>query len=291
MGGVVEGEAAITFRALVAGNVLRLRESAGVAVERIVQAARGMGLNWSNTWVRGVEQGHRVLTAEELVALPMVLTSALAHRVTLADLLLGDDQVELGKGEPVAAAYLRETVTSAPFKRHVSEAAADATALLLASNAAAVEKMRTVREANLGDVDMRTLGLAEAGSGSAEARLARRLEVPEIVVIAAAASLWGRSLSDERDAQMRTNGAPQSIATVTRRLTEKVIKRIIDATDATVPEPTGTGTGVADATGKAAPVKPPSGKAPSANAASGEVPPTKSPQAPVPSPRPRHRAH
>jgi hypothetical protein len=187
--------------------------------------------------------------------------------VTLADLLLGDDQVALGKGEPVAAAYLRETVTSAPFKRHVSEAAADATALLLASNAAAVEKMRTVREANLGDVDMRTLGLAEAGSGSAEARLARRLEVPEIVVIAAAASLWGRSLSDERDAQMRTNGAPQSIATVTRRLTEKLTKRITDAAgDRPAPRQTA---------GKAA------GKAAQA----------KSPQVPVPSPRPRHRAH
>lgn len=169
--------------------------------------------------------------------MPIVLSAALAHRVTLADLLLGDDPIVWRNGanntSPITAAYLREIVTGAPFRRHFTEAGQDATALLIASNAAAVEKMRTVREANLGDVDVRTLGRAEAGAGTAESRLARRLNVPEIIVIAAAASLWGRSLSDERDALVRTNGTSQSLTTITRRLTNEVTKRISQAAEST----------------------------------------------------------
>jgi len=230
MGGVVEAETPITFRDLVASNVSRLREAAQVSVDRVVKAAQSIGLEWNASWLRGVEQGTRTLSGEELIALPVVLSTALAHRVTLADLLLGDAPVVVKPGSsPVAAPYLREMITGAPYRRHFADVAQDATAMLMASNAAAVEKIRTVRQANLSDVDVRTLGRAEAGSGTAESRLARRLGVPEIIVIAAAASLWGRSLSDERDALVRVNGAKQSLATITRRLSNEVTRRINEA--------------------------------------------------------------
>ena len=230
MGGVVQAETPITFRDLVASNVSRLREAAHVSVDRVVKAAQSLGLEWNASWLRGVEQGQRPLSGEELIALPVVLSTALAHRVTLADILLGNAPVALRPdASPIAAPYLREIITGAPYRRHFSDVAQDATALLMASNAAAVEKMRTVREANLSDVDMRTLGRAEAGSGTAESRLARRLGVPEIIVVAAAASLWGRSLSDERDALVRVNGAKQSMATITRRLSNEVTRRINEA--------------------------------------------------------------
>lgn len=230
MGGVVEAETPITFRDLVASNVSRLRAAAQVSVERVVKAAQSIGLEWNASWLRGVEQGTRTLSGEELIALPVVLSTALAHRVTLADLLLGDAPVVVKpNSSPIAAPYLREIITGAPYRRRFPDVAQDATAMLMASNAAAVEKIRTVRQANLSDVDVRTLGRAEAGSGTAESRLARRLGVPEIIVIAAAASLWGRSLSDERDALVRVNGAKQSLATITRRLSNEVTRRINEA--------------------------------------------------------------
>jgi hypothetical protein len=230
MGGVVEAETPITFRDLVASNVSRLREAAQVSVDRVVKAAQSIGLEWNASWLRGVEHGTRSLSGEELIALPVVLSTALAHRVTLADLLLGEAPVVVKPdSSPIAAAHLREVVTGAPYSRHFADVAQDVTAMLMASNAAAVEKMRTVRQANLSDVDVRTLGRAEAGSGTAESRLARRLDVPEIIVIAAAASLWGRSLSDERDALVRVNGAKQSLATITRRLSNEVTRRIHEA--------------------------------------------------------------
>jgi hypothetical protein len=233
MGGVVQAETPITFRDLVASNVSRLREAAQVTVDRVVKAAQSLGLEWNASWLRGVEQGTRTLTGEELIALPVVLSTALAHRVTLADLLLGDAPIVVKPNSaPIAAPYLREIITGAPYRRHFADVAQDATAMLIASNAAAVEKMRTIRLANLSDVDVRTLGRAEAGSGTAESRLARRLDVPEIIVIAAAASLWGRSLSDERDALVRHNGAKQSLATITRRLSNEVTRRINEAANA-----------------------------------------------------------
>lgn len=230
----MEVETAVTVRNLIASNLSRLRAEAQVSPDRIARAAEAVGLHWTPAWIQAVEQGQRALSSEQLLALPIVLSTALAHRVTLADLLLGEEPVLLSTGNPIGADYLREVVTGSPFKRHFTEVAQDATALLMASNAAAVEKMRTVREANLGDVDVRTLGRAEAGSGSTEAKLARRLDVPEIIVVAAAASLWGRSLSDERDAQLRENSSLTATA-VNRKLTAEVAKRIAEAATGNVP--------------------------------------------------------
>lgn len=227
----MDEDATVTLRALIAGNVSRLRDDAQVPAERVAQAAEAVGLNWTPSWVTAVEHGQKALSCEQLIALPIVLSAALGHRVTLADLLLGDDPVVLSKNDGHTAienAYLREVVTGSTFKRPFPDVGQDATALLMASNAAAMEKMRTIREANLGEVDVRTLGRAEAGSGVAEAKIARSLAVAEIVVVAAAASLWGRSLSDERDAQLREDPS-RSATAVNRTLIAEVTKRINDA--------------------------------------------------------------
>ncbi|WP_117212815.1 hypothetical protein [Allorhizocola rhizosphaerae] len=226
----MEVEAAVTVRELIANNLSRLRNEARVPIERVAQAASAMGLGWSPAWLQAIEQGQKSLTSEQLLTMPIVLSAALTRRITLADLLMGEQSVMLNPSahSPVLASYLREVVVGSPFKRSVSEVPHDATAMLMASNAEAVEKMRTVRAANLADVDVRTLGRAEAGSGSTEAKLARQLGVPEIIVIAAAASLWGRSLSDERDAQLREDSTLSATA-VNRRLTAEVTKRINDA--------------------------------------------------------------
>ncbi len=236
----MEVEAAVTVRELIANNLSRLRNEARVPIERIVHSAAAMGLGWSPAWLLSIEQGQKALTSEQLLAMPIVHSAALARRVTLADLLTGEQSVMLHTSteSSVSGSYLREVVTGSPVRRNAGEVPHDATAMLMASNAAAVEKMRAVRAANLSDVDVRTLGRAEAGSGSSEAKLARRLGVAEIIVVAAAASLWGRSLSDERDAQLRDDPTLSATA-VNRRLTAEVSKRITEAATAkpTAPAP------------------------------------------------------
>jgi hypothetical protein len=229
----------VTLRDVVAGNVARLRNQAGQPVTKVAQTAAALGLPWTQSWLSGVEQGTKPLSGEQLIALPIVLSQALGHRICLTDLLAGETPVTLGQSkDPIAASYLRDIITGDPYHRPFSPVAQDAASLLVASNAQVVEKMRQVRAANLGDIDVRTLGLAEAGAGAAETRLAQKLGVPTIVVIAAAASLWGRSLTDERDTQLTESGqSTTSAATLTRKLAAAITTRINEASTPT-PDPT-----------------------------------------------------
>jgi hypothetical protein len=227
----------VPVRALIAENLRRLRTDAGTALEQVVRAAQGHGLDWTSNWLASVERGSRGLTAEQLLAMPVVLADALGFRVTLADLVAGDAPVLLVTEVPVGrsarsrasvpAGYLRDLVTGQPVPRPFSGASASGAVPEVSPAQRAAEQVREIRRAGLGDVDIRALGRAQAGSGDAETRLARRLAVPPVVVAAAAASLWGRSLTDERDARVAAGQGP--VATVSRRLTADLTARLDEA--------------------------------------------------------------
>jgi hypothetical protein len=222
----VQGDGTVTLRELVAGNLRRLRAEAGVAPEDLLPTARANGLDWTASWLTSVERGTRALSAEQLLALPVVLSGALRRRVTLADLLHGDTPVVLAASlDPphasVPAGYLRDVVTGEPvrlpFSTPVAAPAPDPEA---GASVRAAQRLREIGRAGLGDVDIRALARAEAGAGTAEARLARRLDVPEIAVIAAAASLWGHSLTEEQAASAEPGAARRLAAQLTARIYE-----------------------------------------------------------------------
>lgn len=227
-----------TLRDLVAENLHRLRNVTAAEPEDVARAARQFGLEWTASWYAAVERGQKPLSAEHLLALPPVLTSAFAYRVSLSDLLLGDGSMHLGQpidGTTLSLHYLRELVTAAPFRRSFLDF--DEEAAIPADEApaalAAAEKMREIVRANLGDVDVRALARAEAGAGDMEAKLAKKLGVTEIVVIAAAASLWGRSMTEEQEVQLNPEeGDPPSAAVVRRRLTTGVKQKLAEAAEA-----------------------------------------------------------
>ena len=227
----------VPARVLLAENLRRLRTDAGVTVDQVARAAYGHGLDWTATFLSGVEKGTRGLTAEQLLALPVVLADALGFRVTLTDLLAGDAPVLLVAEPPgtrsgrqraaVPAGYLRDLVTGEPVPRPFSAPPQPGPVPEVSPAQRAAEQVREIRRAGLGDVDIRALGRAQAGAGEAETRLARKLAVPSIVVVAAAASLWGRSLTEERDARVAAGEGP--VATVSRRLTGDLTARLEDA--------------------------------------------------------------
>lgn len=225
------------LRELIAANIVRLRSATAVEVEDIARAATHFGLSWTPAWVTGVEKGTKALTAEQLVALPFVLSTALGHRVSLSDLLLGDAAIHLGQpvpGTAVSPSYLREVITATPFRRpfldlEFSEPA-DSDSNAISPVLQAAEKMREITRANLGDVDIRALNRAEERAGEAEAKLAKKLGVSEIVVIAAAAGIWGRSLTEERDAQLEPEDSVKtSRATLTRKLSAQIVDKLEQA--------------------------------------------------------------
>lgn len=227
----------VPARALLADNLRRLRTEAGVPVDQVVRAAYGHGLDWTASWLAGVERGSRGLSAEQLLALPVVLADALGFRVTLTDLLAGEAPILLVNEAPIGrsglarasvpAGYLRDLVTGEPVPRPFSAAQQPEPAATVSPAQRAAEQVGEIRRAGLGDVDIRALGRAQSGAGEAEARLARRLGVAPVVVAAAAASLWGHSLTEERDARVAAGEGP--VSTVSRRLTGDLSVRLDEA--------------------------------------------------------------
>jgi hypothetical protein len=238
----VLGDGSVTLRELVAGNLRRLRAEAGVALDVLLPTARANGLDWTASWLAAVERGTRALTAEQLLALPVVLSGALRRRVTLADLLRGDAPVVLAATldaphPSVPAAYLRDVVTGQPVERPFSTPvpvpAPDPDA---GASVRAAQRLHEISRAGLGDVDIRALARAEAGAGTAEARLARRLGVPEIAVIAAAASLWGHSLTEEL-AAAETGAGRRLAAALTARIQQAAATMRVDVESEQVLDP------------------------------------------------------
>lgn len=232
----------VTVRELISGNLRRLRLDAAASHDDVARAARRYGLSWTTQWVAAVERGQRAPTAEQLIALPMVLAEAFGHRIGMADLLMGNAPVVLGKEAPdgtapapVSGAYLREVVTASPYRRPFSAPGTPFSTVDSGDGALAraAAKMREISRAGLGDVDIRALARAEAGAGDVEDKLARKIGVAPIIVIAAAASLWGRSLTEERQARLTADTFSDEPhpkpAVVMRRLTTDVTDRIEEA--------------------------------------------------------------
>lgn len=225
-----------SLRELVAENLRRLRNVTAAEPVDVARAARQFGLEWTASWYAAVERGQKPLSAEQLLALPPVLTSAFAYRVSLSDLLHGDGSMHLGQpidGTTLSLHYLRELVTAEPFRRSFLDFDEQDPQTDVDAAQAAAEKMRIIVRANLGDVDVRALARAEAGAGNLEAKLARKLDVPEIVVIAAAASLWGHSMAEEREAQLNPEeGKPPAKSAVARRLTTAITRKLEESAEA-----------------------------------------------------------
>lgn len=245
----------VTLRDLVARNVRRLRLAGNAEHDDVSRAAARYGLEWTPQWVAGVERGRQTLTAEQLLGLPIVLTDAIGFRVGLADLLVGEEPVSLAKvaatgatarsgsaagpaAGAVPATYLRELVTADLSRRAFAAPGTPFAGVLPADSvlSKATAKMHEIGRAGLGDVDVRALARAEGGAGDLEEKLARKLGVAPIVVIAAAASLWGRSMTEERDVRLAEvtdiegeyYEAPKP-APIVRRLTAALTARIHDA--------------------------------------------------------------
>jgi len=231
----------LSVRELIGRNLLRMRTDAGIRPDDIARAARAYDLQWTLAWLTGVERGQKPVSAEQLIALPLVLSDALGYKVGLVDLFAGDEPVHLGKDphsrSQLAAGRIRETLTATPYRRVFSGPDSPLSGQPAANAVSrAAEKMREISRAGLGDLDSRALARAEAGAGDLEDKLARRLAVSPIVVIAAAAGLWGHSATEERAQRLATDvdgEVPQRLRNaVTRKLTTELTERLAEAESA-----------------------------------------------------------
>lgn len=174
-------------------NVERLRTQRGLSQDVLAAKMLRYGFEWGRSVVAAVESGRRALEIGEALVVAKELG------VELGDLLVGE----------VAS----ETVTLAPLVR-VDVAA------LRALFAPGVSGLSLY-------TPMTSTAMDEAASHQeAELKAARKLRVEPRQIVSAARSLWGRSLTAERDARVGPDANHATRGHVTRQLVAEIKKRL-----------------------------------------------------------------
>lgn len=159
-------------------QIARLRAQHGVTADQLASAARFIGLKWHRSTVATIEGAGRGLTAEELLALPLIFEKAGAQ-VSFPDLVAGDMTIGL---LPLSAADIGRLVAgeAVDFRDPLA---------------------RTPR--NVSDMMRGLATLHLASQQEAEQKAARRLGQRAFEVTVMAFRLWRRSLTDQREVEAR----------------------------------------------------------------------------------------
>jgi transcriptional regulator with XRE-family HTH domain len=181
------------LQTLLRERVREQREIIGLTKEGLADRARATGLPWSHHTVWAIESGRRNVTLGEALLLQVFLNT------TLESLLRTGAEVVDVDGVPIKGKAL--SALARPTGRPVKPFA----------NSAPMQKVLGKRlQRDLNKVaskyrlDFRELMKARAwAAASAEKKAAHSLRVSPIEVSAAAHSLWGRSLSQERDGRLK----------------------------------------------------------------------------------------
>lgn len=181
------------LQTLLRERIREQRERIGLTKEGLADRARAAGLPWSHHTVWAIEGGRRNVTLGEALLLQVFLNT------TLYELLRTDSEVVDVDGVPIKGTALRALAWQT--RKQVKPFANTAPMPKATSKR---QERDFVRIASKYRVDFRTLMKARAwAAASAEKKAARSLRVSPIEVSAAAHSLWARSLTQERDSQLK----------------------------------------------------------------------------------------
>ncbi len=193
----------ITLAAVIGERVRALRESLGDSQDDLARGVRDLGLNWQRSTVAALEAGTRGLSVEELVVLCRLLRAA-PH-----ELVGTDEEVSLGPHSTARGDAVRRLLTGesdfaaddfdSRFDRDVRRG-------LKAGDELDQAMQHLWPRSRL---DQRVAAY-RASTGEAEQKLARRLNVDRWLLSIAAYRLWGRSLSEERDARVSAEAPPDA---------------------------------------------------------------------------------
>jgi transcriptional regulator with XRE-family HTH domain len=190
-------EAPQTVGAVVGENLRRLREQSRLTQYEAAHLVKQYGLRWSRSKVAAIEAGER-----STVSVADVLLLALAFRVSITEFFEGDGDV-----------MLAEHLTPLPREWVI--------AIMQGTYPPPEITQREATEREQGDVEQMfaTIDAFKRGSDAIEAdqALARRLKVSVEDVVAVARAMWGRTLTDERDARVVELGAVETAERQARR--------------------------------------------------------------------------
>lgn len=208
-----------------------LRDRHGISRADLATIARRAGLNWKPATVSNIEQGRHEMKLAEAAALIGGLRTDLRLDVTVADLLPPDVYVAIGgEGRAVLSDALRSVLTDpteydrrwAAGRRSVEDGTVERA---VTGSGEQVEAMLTAWP----DATTEELRAAESAAyGVAEQNAAERLGVSPVVVSAAAFRLWGRSVTDERDARAADAAGESATRRQVQAFRGHVTRRLIE---------------------------------------------------------------
>lgn len=209
----------LTMRAIVGRNVRRIRDESGVTAEEVSKKLRHMGLKWTPSRISELERGLKAVSLAEMVALSFALGSKNSP-VRLSDLFQGNENVELSPTMSTTAKHLREILGGAPVSQGTSNYPEMRQVTAATFDRLPVLVLEMAREFTRygGPDDFEILERITEGAGAAEAKAAKALGISESALLGAAAALWGRSLTLEREARAASAASTQNKGHVTRQL-------------------------------------------------------------------------
>lgn len=223
-----------TYRDLIAENLRHLRQERDLRQDALAATARAHGLAWTQQTVAAIEAGRRAVSLGELLLLQSLLELPLGE--LLPELLMTDEAevevegVVLSANELGALAAGQAILPAGMLLRVLwpEEFGGDRQA------SAAYKRLLGRRFERYGVSENEAPQVTMAEHGDAERKAARRLQVEALDIALASWSLWGHSLTEERDRRMQEQDSQGEERArrghVTRQLLDELRQRIGVAT-------------------------------------------------------------
>ena len=250
--------------AVVGENLHTWRMGAGLTQDEVAHWACSLGFEWTQATVAAIETGRREVSLSEFVALPFLaqLAGSADSWNRLASFLPdapepdtestgdGDDsnasafvldlrtcvEVQLSPGCWIYTEHLRALLGGHPAGgRKVPKDALVTFRTLGESISSVSETIKASLEAALDDLPAvlratTDLGIGLLGPRDAEQKAAKKLGVTADDVLAAALTLWGKTLTDERDAraekQVSGDASPGRLQAIRGHMTRDLLNEL-----------------------------------------------------------------
>ena len=225
-----------TYRNVIGTNLRQLRQQQGLRQDDLANLGRANGLDWTRATVAAIELGRRSLAGDEEMLLQATLDVPDLHRELRAtDGLSEDDEIEIGDGYILTTAEWRSLANG----QHVSPGHSGTQAMWPQDyegdrQASAAFRRQLDLIANRYSVpEDETPRIVAATQNEAEVKAARRLKRDPREVAYASWSVWGHSLTEERDRRLLEEqgegGTPPRRGHITRQLDRELRKHLREA--------------------------------------------------------------
>lgn len=184
----------ISLTSLVANNMRGIRMSRALLQEDIATAARWVGLKWSSVTVAQIESQSRQLNLDEFLLLPLVLKCSLKDLLRTSPV---DRLITLGFDTMLPA-----DVVLSLASEEGPNSSEEMVPMVPGLEVNLDPRIRAaVWQAGLTPTLLTYLKIREGARGEAERKAAQTLKIAAVTLTAHALRLWGRSLTEERDAR------------------------------------------------------------------------------------------